>query len=285
VDLGLHCKTPFNSQYSPEVCIRDNSLHNSGTGADVAALAWASGISNPAVYHTGYGPSGIPAHQASMKWLQHHFYATVLYPYSSPGKDYFNTDANGNAIASGDLIVILGAVSNNSGATDYHMGCQTGFTKIGPVVDAASFTNSVLCYKIAGSSETGAYSITWDHGQGTRGHDWLMAVYGNVASVDQTGSNYNSSGTTNHNTASGLSTTSSNETVLSFLANSNAGANTPWTFPSTGNPEYRMNDNPSPLQLMLADEYAVASASNPQRAFHSGSNTLSAGYTITVVPN
>jgi hypothetical protein len=288
VDLGMHCKAPFNGNFSPEVCIRDSSFHNSGSGADLAAGAWTGTIDNPTVYHTGYGPAGIPAHQVSMRWLQHAFYATIP-PCGSPcfvTKDHFTTDADGNPISSGNLIVIGSGISNSSGSTtNYHMGCPAGFTAIGPVVDAPNLVNSIVCWKIAGSSETGAYAITFDRGNGTRDHDWLMAVYDNVASVDQTGSNYNSSATTTHNTASGLTTTAGNETVISFLANENAGANGSWTFPSTGNPEYRVPDNVSPLQFMLADEYGVASGQNPQRAFHSGGSDQSAGYTITVAPN
>ncbi|HVX90366.1 MAG TPA: peptidoglycan-binding protein [Candidatus Paceibacterota bacterium] len=278
LDLGSSCQNPFGGR-SSEVCVRGSNTSNSGTGGALSPQVFST-ASYGGVYAAPYGPAGIPAHQATMKWLQAKNGATVT-------SNSMTTNAASNPISVGDLIVIVAGISNSSGNTNYAMTCPSGFSQIGPVNDTFESVNSEACYKIlTGGDTSGAYTITWNSGGAARTHDWVMADYGNVASVDQTGSLYNGATvTTSHKTASGLTTTSANETVVSAWVDWNAAVNTPFTPPGTGTLRYRLSDVGSPLQMMLVDEYSVANGSNPQRTMTTGSAVTSAGFTLTLVPN
>ncbi|HVX90367.1 MAG TPA: hypothetical protein VHC20_01895 [Candidatus Paceibacterota bacterium] len=299
VDLGTGCANPFGGRQS-EVCVAGSTIGNTGSGHSMASELWGlsglGGAGTPdygGVFTAPFGPWGIPDHQATMRWVQEQNPADVVTSNGFPGalnKDYMTTYAASNPIAVGDLIVILGGISSNYTINDAHMICPSGFTTVGPVVDSgypAGETNSILCYKFATSADasgTGAYNIYWDIGKADRMHDWLMADYTNVASVDKSGSNYNRN-VTSHQTASGLTTTSGNETVVSAWANWNAAVNQ-FIEPSTGTLRFRLPDNiASPMQLMLVDEYGVSKGSNPQRTMTTASADSSAGYTLTLVPN
>jgi len=275
--LGKRCQRPFGKRPA-EICIIGNVPANTGSGGPLRPLVQIASYGD--VYSAPFGPRGIPAHQATQKWLQAKNAASL-------NGNSMTTSAGSMPIASGDLIVIWAGISNSGGNTDYAMKCPQFFSQIGPVNDSASGVNSLMCYKmLVGGDTSGAYTISWNSGGAQRCHDWVMADYTNVASVDQVGSIYNGpQGTTQHSTAAGLATMGANETVVSAWVDWNAAANTPFTPPSTGMLRYRLADVGTPLQMMVVDEYAVSTGSNPQRVMTTGSAATSAGYTIALLPN
>jgi hypothetical protein len=277
VNLGKRCQRPFGKRRA-EVCIIGDTPANNGTGGPIAPLVQVASYGN--VYSPPFGPHGIPAHQATLRWLQAKNAASL-------NGSSMTTSAGSMPIDPGDLIVIWAGISNSGGNADYSMKCPEFFAQVGAVNDTAQSVNSLMCYKkLVGGDTSGVYKISWNSGGAQRCHDWVMADYENIASIDQAGSIYNGpQGTTTHLTAAGLTTTAANETIVSAWVNWNAAANVPFSPPSTGMLRYRLADVGSPLQMMSVDEYAVPMGANPQRTMTTGSAVTSAGYTMTLVPN
>jgi hypothetical protein len=278
MNLGTRCQLPFGGRF-PEICVRSNNPSNLGTGGPLSPMVQTATYGG--VYSAPYGPQGVPAHQVTLRWVQAKNGASVV-------NNSMTTSAGSMPIANGDFIVVWAGISNTTGNTDYGMTCPPYFARVGPVNDTAESVNSVMCYKKlkAGDNLSGAYTVSWSSGGAIRCHDWAMADYKHVAAVDQVGWIYNGPAlTTSHLTAGGLTTKASNETVVSAWVDWNANANIPFTPPGTGNLRYRLPDVGSPLQIMLVDEYAVPSGSNPQRVMTTGSAVTSAGFTLALVPN
>jgi hypothetical protein len=242
----------------------------------VLVSPYTGGVLNKAPY----GPAGIPAHQATMKWLIAARNCTVT-------SLSCTTNAGNYPIASGDLLIIAASISNLSGTTDYAMQCPAGFTQVqgADQNDTTESQNATACYKFAGGSESGAYAFSWNTGGGANRHGWVMMDYANVASVDQVKGGVNTT-TASPKTPSGLITTSSNETVVSILALvSTAVSANPVTAASGANTRYRAYKSGSVPQLMVVDRYGVASGSNPQETYTMSASDTSASYTLTLVPN
>ena len=277
-NLGTRCQLPFGGRF-PEVCVRSNNPSNLGTGGPLSPMVQTATYGG--IYSAPYGPHGIPLHQATLRWVQAKNAASVV-------NNSMVTSAGSMPIAQGDFIVIWAGISNTTGNSDYGMTCPPLFSQVGPVNDTVKSVNSTMCYRKLTHKDnlSGAYSISWTSGGATRCHDWAMADYKYVKAVDQAGWIYNGPAlTTSHLTAGGLTTTASNETVVSAWVDWNANSNIPFMPPTTGNLRYRLPDVGSPLQIMLVDEYAVPTGSNPQRIMTTGSAVTSAGFTLALVPN
>lgn len=130
------------------------------------------------------------------------------------------TSKGANSINSGDTLVIL-ADLNDSSNTNHSMTCPTGFTQAtgstwtsGTAPNFDNGTNSGinidLCWKVAGGSETGSYTLNWTTGNTLVGLWTLMRFTGANATtpledsgVQNNGSSSNSTSTVTPSVTSG----------------------------------------------------------------------------------
>jgi hypothetical protein len=111
--------------------------------------------------------------------------------YVASGSTSLTTSKGANAIASGDLLVLISGIVDSS-ATNHSMTCPTGFIGFAWSPDYESNTNSgantMGCWKIAGGSETGAYVANWTTTNSLYITWALLDITGaNASPIDDTG--------------------------------------------------------------------------------------------------
>lgn len=293
LDYGTNCAGPLGHQ--PIGCWRFRAgavSTNEGTGAATSTLLanWSykapgGGVST---FPSPYPPSGIPAHQATIRWVAQLQVAAVT------GTATMSVATGGQTVVAGDALAILFETGNSAGQPGTG-SCPTGgantWTLAANIADTHEAMNAALCTTVAQTGDTaGPWTVNCNGGAvvcGTRSHAWLLLDIANVTSIDQQGGLLNGpSTTTTPKTAADLSTTAANETVVSFMVNSQAFQTL--SFP-TGDVGYDRTPLPpnstTPPQLAVSYKYAVPSGTNPQTTWAAGAADSFAGFTLTVVPN
>lgn len=161
LQLGPTGMVPTGRQ--PEVFVDGNAATYPNNLGSASTTAFTVHAFNPggALFDAPYSFAGIPAHQATEKWLQGNTAPTITT--SGPSM----TTAAGSfpipASPSNVLLVYVGEVSDSSGSVNQAMTCNSGFTQVtGSNIDGTGATTSELCYKLlVGGDTSGAYTIGW----------------------------------------------------------------------------------------------------------------------------
>jgi hypothetical protein len=138
--------------------------NNLGSASSATTFTTRSITTGGALFDAPYGPSGIPAHQATLKYpVQAATNSKGTLALSVAGAPYMSTFApTGATPAVGDAVIILAGVGDSGGSNDMSMSCDTGWTKVGPGVDGTESYNSVGCIGIVDGSTittSGAYKV------------------------------------------------------------------------------------------------------------------------------
>jgi hypothetical protein len=286
VDLGANCAGPTGVQ--PELCFYGSGpqfLTNHGnTSGTVPSLAYTRALGSTqtvasSLQPSSYGPGGIPAGQPTLKWVQASNYALGT---------AFTTNAGGDPIAPGDFLIIVGNLVDSSGSTDHAPTCPSGgsltWTRISAAVNALGASNGIVCYALVpggDTTETGAYTVNWTTAT-TRSVSWALLDYANVSGVGTTNGNVGLVSTTPTSIKTPASTTTANgSTLVSIFTNWNAGAATTWTLPATDEMRFSLRKYSIFGQIIVTDQYAVASGSSTQKTVTMGSNNFAGiGFTL-----
>lgn len=295
VDLGTNCALPSGSQ--PPLCYRfapgsitanDGSLGNVLSATLLPAIA---SVLQPSPFvPMPYGPGGIPAHVATVKWVETGETATNTSMTTYPGNA---------TVSAGDFVAIQYVIQQLSGTNiNVNMVCPTDtnghpWTPIGPFGPyTVESEQSIVCYKImqAGDDLSGAYTAGWNAGiTNWRGRQVIMVDVVNVASVDiHNGQSFSGSFPTSWATPAGT-TSSANETLLNFLDtwSSSNGATKTFTPPANTTILSRVPNfvSGNHQQLMATFQTGIASGSSTIRTFSSNVGDEAAVYSISLVPN
>jgi len=150
-------------------------------------------------------------------------------PFQSPLVDTsFTTSKGANSIAAGDLLVIVAAVGDASGASGDPGSFSVGSSGFTAAVNqnAGSVGNNLrggLFWKIAGGSETGAYTFSWTTPDPW---GWAMINYGPHASPADAGPASTPNGSFSFVTCPAVSPTNSTDTVIAAITVVGGGAKT-----------------------------------------------------------
>lgn len=283
VNLGPTCTLPTGVR--PELCFTGDGpamLTNRGSTSStfstmVVTPTTGAGYTTSAfstLQPAPYGPAGVPSGQPTLKWIT-----------GAPGSSKispFTVNADGHAIAPGDLIVIVQTVDDNSGTVNHGLTCPStpiggtgSWTAIGngaghglPEQTVGGSTDTIICYAFvpAGdTTESGAYTLTWSTTP-NRAASWLMMDYVNVSGIGATNSNTGlaSSVTTTIKTPA-TTTQAAGSTMVSIFVNWNAGAFLTWSFPSGDEIRYAYGKAGSPLQQIVTEAYNVPAGTATQK--------------------
>ena len=135
-----------------------------GNGASMATNAgYATGLASKnyfsmtagsiALSPSPYGPAGIPAAQATMRWN------AANTNYGNSANMTFNP--GGNVISAGDYLILGGYRSNSSGAGPANLTCPTGWTNLDNATDSANSETLSTCGKFASSGSVAA-TASWN---------------------------------------------------------------------------------------------------------------------------
>jgi hypothetical protein len=299
VNPGTNCANVLGYQPSILCMIGDATTFpvNAAAATNPFALSWnpnqvsATG-STFILMSAAYGPAGIPAHQPTMRWPPQ---ATNNAPVPS---NVMTTNANGEPITAGDLIVI-DASTINASILPGQVNCPTGgsitWTQWS-IADSTGKANHTVCAGLAVTGDLGgAWALSCNNGNlcGTRANSWVLMDYQQVnqtTPIDTAASGTTAQTTGTAHASASLTTANAGETLVTIFNNSQARSTTV-TPPNvagvqTGMGRFRWQNPLSGnfAEAYVVDQYGVALGANTSRTFTSAPSGPASVFTLAINP-